>query len=120
MGDPGLDPGKALQIVQTLLYCLACILGGAVLVALSAYIAFLCTEVFSPQPSKARRAKVRPAVGPAPATEERLDLFPAETPISVVPERLGEEAMQVPTVPPDAQTRKTLIPLTLRSESTGP
>ena len=99
MGDPGLDPGKALQIVQTLLYGFAYIVGGGALLGLSAYIVLLCREVFSPQSLKARRAKVRHAVASVPVAEENLRLPTAETPIPVEPERLAEQAVPVPTVP---------------------
>ena len=121
MDHPGLDPSTALQLIQTLFYSIAWILAGSLLLALSAYIVFLCLEIFSPQPcSKTRQAKLRYATGCAPVAEENLDLVAAETPIPAEAERLGEEAVRVPALSQDAQTPMTLLPVTLKSEPTGP
>ena len=59
MGHLGLDPETALELIQTLLYWIACMCAGWAVVGLSAYILFLCLEIFSPQPrSRAQLAKV--------------------------------------------------------------
>ncbi len=121
MGHPGLDPSTALQLIQTLFYSIAWVLAGSLLLALSAYVFFLCVEIFSPQPSsKARLAKLPHPVGCAPVAEENLDLAAAEAPILAEAERLGEEAVRVPALSQDAQTPMTLVPVTLESEPTGP
>ncbi len=121
MDHPGLDPSTALQLIQTLLYWIACILGGSVLLGLSAYIVILCFEIFSLQPSsKVRQAKLRYATGCAPVAEANLDLVAAETPILAKAERLGEETVRVPVLAHDAPMPMTLVPVTLESEPTGP
>jgi hypothetical protein len=121
MGHPGLDPSTALQLIQTLFYSIAWVLAGSLLLALSAYVFFLCVEIFSPQPSsKARLAELPHPVGCAPVAEENLDLAAAEAPILVEAERLGEEAVRVPALSQDAQTPMTFIPVTLGSEPIGP
>ncbi len=121
MDHPGLDPSTALQLIQALLYWLAWILGGSVLLGLSAYIVFLCLEIFSPQPcSKARLAEVPHPVGCAPVAEENLDLVAAETPILVEGESLGKETGPVPVLAHDAQMPMTFAPVTLESAPTGP
>jgi hypothetical protein len=121
MGHTGLDPETALQLIQTLLYWIACILGGSVLLGLSAYIVFLCLQIFSPQPgAKARLAKVAQPLGCVPVAEENLDLVAAETPILAEAERLGEEAARVPALPHDEEMPMTLVPVTLESEPTEP
>ncbi len=102
MEHAGLDPSTALQLIQALLYSIACVLAGCALLGLSAYIVFLCVEIFSPQPSsKARVAKLPQPVGHAPVAEENLDLVAAETPILDEAERLGEEAVAAPALPHD-------------------
>src|SRR5712692_11553751 len=99
MEHTGLYLSTALQLIQSLLYSIACILGGAASLGLSAYIVFLCVEIFSPQPSsKARLAKVPHPVGCAPVDEENLDLSAAETPILAEAEGPAEEAVQVPAL----------------------
>jgi hypothetical protein len=121
MDHPGLDPSTALQLIQTLLYWIACILGGSVLLGLAAYIVFLCFNIFSPQPrSKARLAELPHPVGCAPVAEEDLDLVVAETPILVEAEHSGDEAVRVPDPSQDAQMPVTFIPVTLGSEPIGP
>jgi hypothetical protein len=118
---PGLDPSTALQLIQTLFYSIAWILAGSLLLALSAYIVFLCLEIFSPQPSsKARLVGVPQPVGGAPVAEENLDLVVAERPILAGAESLGKETVPVPVLAHDAQRRMTSIPITLGSEPTGP
>ncbi len=121
MDHPGLDPSTALQLIQTLLYWIACILGGSVLLGLSAYLVFLCWEIFSPQPpSKARLAEDRHPVGCAPVAEEDLDLVAAETPILAEAESLGKETVLEPVLAHDAPMPMTLLPVTLESEPTRP
>ncbi len=116
-----LDPETALELIQTLLYWIACMCAGWAVVGLSAYIVFLCLEIFSPQPrSRARLAKVPHPAGCASVVEGNLDLFAAETPVLAEAESLGGEAVRVPALRPDAETRTTLIPVTPESEPTGP
>ncbi len=84
MADPGIDPETALQLIRAVLYWVAYIFAGFALVGLSAYIIFLCLEIFAPQRrSKARRAKVPPKASSAPDTKKNLDLSASETPIPV-------------------------------------
>lgn len=121
MDQPGLDPSTALQLIQTLFYWIAWILAGSLLLALSAYVFFLCVEILSPPPcSKIRQAKLRYATGCAPVAEENLDLAAAETPIPAEAESLGKGSVLVPVLAHDAQQRMTPIPVTLESEPTGP
>ena len=121
MGNPGLDPNTAFELVQVLLYLIAFVLAGFALVGLSAYILFLCVEIFFPQPSsKDRLVKVPHLVGCAPLAEENLDEFAVKTPILAGPERLGEDAVAATALPHDAQTRRPLVLVTLGSEPTGP
>ena len=121
MDHPGLDPSSALQLIQTLFYSIAWILAGSLLLALSAYVFFLCVEIFSPQPcSKTPRAKLRYSTGCAPVAEENLDLAAAETPIPAEAERLDEEALRVPALSQDSPMPMTLVPVTQKSELTGP
>lgn len=121
MDYPGLDPSTALQLIQTLFYWIAWILAGSLLLALSAYIVFLCLEIFSPQPSsKARLAKLRYATRCAPVAEKNLELAAAETPILTEAESLGKGTVPVPVLAHDAQQRMTSVPVTLESEPTGP
>lgn len=119
MGNPGLDPETALQLIQTFLYCIACILGGSVLLGLCAYLIFLCWEIFSPQPSsKTLQARVPQPIGCAPVAEENLDLIRAETPIPAEAEFFNEEAVPVPALPHDAQVLMTPVRVTVESEPT--
>ena len=119
MGNPGLDPETALQLIHTLLYCIACILGGSVLLGLSAYMVFLCWEIFSPQPSsKTLLARVPQPIGCAPVAEENLDLIRAETPIPAEAESLNGEAVPVPALAHDAQVSMTPVPVTLERKPT--
>ena len=121
MDHPGLDPNTALQLIQTLLYWIACILGGSVLLGLSAYLVFLCFKIFSPQPSsRTRLGEVPHPVGCAPVAEENLDLAAAETPILAEAEPLGEETGPVPVLAHDAKTPMTSLPVTQESEPTKP
>ncbi len=116
-----MEPETALELIQTLHCWTALILGGSVLLGVSAYIVLLCLEKFSPQPSsKARLAELPHPVGWAPVAEENLDLFAAETPILAAAERLGEETVPARVVAHDAQHRVTLLLATLESEPTGP
>jgi hypothetical protein len=52
------------------------------------------------------------------ATETR-DLPADETPIRAEAERPCEEAVRVPAFPHNAQTRRTLVPVTLENEPKG-
>ena len=118
MGHPGLDPETSLQLIQTLLYCLACILGGSVLLGLAAYIAFLWLQIFSPQPgSKTRIAHIPQPVGCAPAAEENLDRFAAETQNLIGEEPFGGETVQAPALSDSAQIPMTPPPVTTGSET---
>ena len=87
MGDLGLDPETALKLMQVLLRGAAYFFVGFALLGLSAYVVFLCLEIFASQPSaKARIAKVPQPISRAPVADENYDLTLAETPT------LAEEA----------------------------
>lgn len=110
MGEPGLDPNIALELVWTLLFWIACILGGGALLGFCAYIVFLCLEIFSPQPrSKVRLAKPPLPIGRAPVAEENLHLSAAETPVLAEAQRLDKEAVGVPAPPHDSQVPTSLV-----------
>jgi hypothetical protein len=120
MGNPSLGPEVALQLFHVLLYCMAYIFAGAALIGLSVYIALACLEMFFSQPrSKDRLPKVPRPVGFVPVAEESLDLSAAETRIAIEAVRPGEEAVRMPDLPHDVQTRLILGPVTLESEPTG-
>jgi hypothetical protein len=82
VGDFGLDPETALELILTLLRGAAYFFAGFAVVGFSAYVVFLCLEIFASQTRvKARIAKVPQPVGSAPVAERNHDLIPAETPI---------------------------------------
>ncbi len=121
MDHPGLDPNTALELIQNLLYWIAYILGGSLFLGLSAYIVFLCLEIFSPQPfSKSRLAKVPHPIGLAPVAEANLELVAAETAILAEARRLGEEAARLPALTHDAQTPMTVVPSLWRANPLSP
>src|SRR5215470_10567428 len=108
MGYPSFGP-EAAQAFRILLYCMACIFGGAALIGLSVYIALLCSEMFFSQPrSKTQRAKALKSARRVPVAKETLDPSAAETPILDAPQGLGKEAVRVNTPPRGAQ-----IPMTV-------
>ena len=87
MGDLGLDPEMALKLIRILLRGATYFFAGFALLGFCAYVVFLCLEIFASQPrAKARIAKGPQPAGCAPASEQKRDLIPAETPI------LAEEA----------------------------
>ncbi len=91
------------------------------MLGLSAYIVFLCLEIFSPQPSsKARLAKVPHPIGLAPVAEANLELVAAEKAILAEAERLGKEAVPLPPLTHDAQTPITVVPVTMKGKPTKP
>jgi len=66
-------------------------------------------EIFAPQPrTKSKVAEIPPQVGCASVVEQNRDMIFPETPILVVPESLGEEAVRVTAPPHGAQ-----IPMTV-------
>jgi hypothetical protein len=118
MEYPSFFPETALALLHALVYGMACILAGALLIGLSVYIALLCSEMFFSQPpSKTRRAKVPQLAHRAPVAEESLDLSAVERPILPAPNRLGEEAARVTAPAPGGQVPMT-VPATLESEPT--
>jgi hypothetical protein len=117
MGNPSLDPETALKLVNTLLYCITCILGGSVLLGLTAYIVFLCREILSHQSSsKTPLGRVPQPISCAPVAEDNLDLIHVETPIPVEAESLNGEAVPVPALPHDAQISMAPVAATLESK----
>ena len=83
MGDLGLDPETALKLIQVLLRGAAYFFEGFALLGLSAYVVFLCWELFASQPrAKVRFTKVQP-MGCAFVVEQNHDLLPADTPMQV-------------------------------------
>jgi hypothetical protein len=119
MGNPGLDPETTLRLIHTLLYCIAYILGGLVLLVLSAYVVFVCWEIFpSLRGSKTLHARVPQPIGCFPVAEENLDPIGAETPIPAEAESLKGETVPVSSLPHDAQVSTTPGPVNLESEPT--
>jgi hypothetical protein len=117
---PSFFPETALALLQALLYSMACVLAGAALIALSVYIALVCSEMFFSQSrSKTQRARAPQSVRRAPVAEETLDLSATETPLFAAPEGLAKEAVRVNTSSLGAQIPMTVL-ATLKSESTGP
>ena len=95
MGDLGLDPETALRLIQALLRGAAYFFAGFALLGLSAYVVFLCREIFASRPrAKVRFTKVLP-MGCASVVEQDRDMIFPETPILVASESLGEEAVRV-------------------------
>ena len=87
MANLGLDSETALQLILIVLRGAAYFFGGFALVGLSAYIVFLCLEIFSPRPQvKATIAEVPQPPGCASKAEPTQNLVPAEAPT------LAEEA----------------------------
>ena len=112
MGDFGLDPETALKLLQILLRGAAYFCAGFALLALSTYVVFLCLEIFAPQlRTKSKVAEIPPQVGCASVVEQNRDMIFSETPILVVPESLGEEAVRVTAPPHGAQ-----IPMTVPAD----
>jgi len=112
---PSFFPETALALLQALLYSMACVL--AALIALSVYIALVCSEMFSQPRSKSQRARVPQLAHRAPVAEESLDLSAAESPILAAPERPGEEVVRV-TAPAHGGQIPMTVPATLESEPT--
>jgi uncharacterized membrane protein YqjE len=84
VGDLGLDPETALKLMQVLLRGAAYFFSGFALLGLSAYVVFLCWEIFASQPrAKARFTKVLEPMGCALVVKQNHDLFPADTPMLV-------------------------------------
>jgi hypothetical protein len=111
-------PETALALLHALVYGMACILAGALLIGFSVYIALLCSEMFFSQPpSKTPRAKVPQLAHRAPVAEESLDLSAVEKRILAAPIRLGEEVARV-TAPAHAVQVPMTVPPTLESEPT--
>ena len=117
MEYPSFFPETALALLHALVYGMACILAGAALIALSVYIALVCSEMFSQPRSKTQRAKVPQPARPAPVGKETLVLSSAETPILAAPKGLGQEAVRVIAPPLGAQNPIT-VPANLQSEPT--
>jgi hypothetical protein len=118
MEYPSFFPETALALLHALVYCMACILAGAALIALTVYIVLVCSEMFFSQPrSKSQRAKVPQLAHRPPVAEQSLDLSAAESPILAAPERLGEELVRRPAPANGGQVPMT-VPATLESEPT--
>jgi hypothetical protein len=84
VGDLGLNPETALKLIQILLRGAAYFFAGFALLGLSAYVVFLCWEIFAPQPrAKARFAKVVEPMDCASVVEQNRDLLSADTPMPV-------------------------------------
>jgi hypothetical protein len=109
VGDFGLDPETALKLIQILLRGAAYFSAGFALLALSAYVVFLCLEIFAPQlRTKSKVAEIPKQVGCASVVEQNRDMIFPETPILVMPESLGEEAVRVTAPLHGAQTPVTV------------
>jgi hypothetical protein len=116
MGNPSLDPETALQLYRAVLFCMAYILGGATVIALSVYIVLVCSEMFFSQPrSKTRRAKDPQSARRVLVPEETLQLSGSEMPILAAPGR--SEAVQVNS--PGGAQMPMPVPATLQSAPTG-
>ena len=108
-----LDPETTLQLLLTLLRGAAYFFAGFVLLALFAYVVFLCLEIFAPQPrTKSKVAEIPPQVGCASVVEQNRDMIFPETPILVAPESLGEGAVRV-TAPPHGAQNPVTVPANL-------
>src|SRR5215469_18560750 len=104
MGNPSLDPETALQLYRAVLYCMAYILAGAAVIALSVYIVLVCSEMFFSQPhSKTQRAKAAQWACRVPVVEGTLGLSAGETAILTASESLAKEALPVNTAPGGTQ-----------------
>jgi len=113
---PSFFPETALALLQALLYSMACIMAGAALIALSVYIALVCSEMFFSQSrSKTQRAKAPQSARRVLVAKEGLELPAVETRILVAPNR--EEVVRVTTPVHGGQIPMT-APATLESEPT--
>ena len=84
MGDLGLGPETALELIEILLRAAAYFFAGFAVLSLSTYVVFLCLETLALQRRvKVRIAKVPQPVGCAPVAGQNHDLIFAETPIPV-------------------------------------
>ncbi len=84
MGDLGLDPETALKLIQVLLRGAAYFFAGFALLGLSAYVVFLCWEIFASRPrAKVRFTKVLEPMRCASVVEQNRDLLPADAPMPV-------------------------------------
>jgi|SRR6476661_11132981 len=84
MGDLGLGPETALELIEILLRAAAYFFAGFALLSLSTYVVFLCLEILASQRRvKVRIAKVPQPVGCAPVVGQNHDLIFVETPIPV-------------------------------------
>jgi len=76
----GLDPGAALQLVQTLLRGIAYFFAGFAVLGVLTYVVFLCLEAFALRPRpKSRTAKVPQPIGPTSVVEQTHNPVPSET-----------------------------------------
>ena len=120
MENASLDPETAVQLYRAVLYCIACIFAGAAIIALSVYIALVCSEMFFSRPrSKTQRSKVPEWACRVPMVEGTLDFAANETPIFAAPEDLGKELVRGTTSPGGARM-PTTVPAALQSVPTGP
>jgi hypothetical protein len=84
MGDLGLGPETALELIKILLRAAGYFFAGFAILGLSAYVVFLCWEIFASQPrAKVRFTKVLEPMGCASVVAQNHDLLPAETPMLV-------------------------------------
>jgi hypothetical protein len=80
--DLGLDPETALKLIQVLLRGATYFFAGFALLGFSAYVVFLCWQIFASQPrAKVRFTKVLEPMGGASVVEQNHDVLPADTPM---------------------------------------
>jgi hypothetical protein len=81
VGDLGFDPETALKLIQILLRVAAYFFAGFAILGLSAYVVFLCLEIFASRPrAKAKTAFVPQPVGCAAAVQQTHGLVSLGTP----------------------------------------
>jgi hypothetical protein len=113
---PSFFPETALALLQALLYSMACIMAGAALIALSVYIALVCSEMFFSQSrSKTQRAKAPQSARRVLVAKEGVELPAVETRIFGCTNR--KEVVRVTTLVHGGQIPMT-APATLESEPT--
>jgi hypothetical protein len=117
MDYPSFGPETALALLRALLYSMACVCAGAVLIALSVYAVLVCSEMFAQPRSQTRRAKVPQLAHRPPVAEESPDLSAVEKRILAAPNRLGEEVVRV-TAPAHGGQGPMTVPANLESEPT--
>ena len=80
MADFGLDPETALKLIKALLRGAAYFFAGFAVLGLSAYVVFLCWEIFASQPrAKVRFTRVLKPTGCASVVEQNDKPLRADT-----------------------------------------